>query len=126
TKNNARATADALDALGRTEEARRCGSGMGSRVLTTLSPHEFLAGRVLCSQKSNKNAGFNTFSKSGVGHLFWKSHPALSSACFTRSWGSGWLRRSSWGLMSHARAGRDCRRTFVSGAPEQFADRHKL
>ena len=40
TKESARVTADALDALGRTEEAKALRERYGSRVLTILSPHE--------------------------------------------------------------------------------------
>jgi hypothetical protein len=40
TKDSARVTADALDALGRTEEAKALRERYGSRVLTILSPHE--------------------------------------------------------------------------------------
>jgi len=43
-QGSARVTADALDALGRTEETKALRSGRGSRVLTALSPHEGLSG----------------------------------------------------------------------------------
>src|SRR4029077_16352578 len=39
TKGSARVTADALDALAAPMRRRRCGNGMGSRPLRTLSPH---------------------------------------------------------------------------------------
>jgi hypothetical protein len=42
-KDSAHINADALEALGRREEAKALRERYGSRVLTTLSPHEALS-----------------------------------------------------------------------------------
>jgi len=60
TNDSARVTADALDALGRTEEAKALRERYG-----VASPDEPLSGWALYSRKLNNNAPFHDFLKSG-------------------------------------------------------------
>jgi hypothetical protein len=72
TKDSVRVTADARDALGRTEEAKALRERYGSRVLRNLSAHETSIRLAAHSarQSETTTAGFTGFFEIGVGWLF--------------------------------------------------------